>query len=267
MNRNEARTFLRTVEDMRSLQLFLRGTAGQRTLMFWIDAERYRRVTRKEHRRFSFREIQAKYLRSGSPWELPEIMKWASLCGVSRQGERESSFRIPKNLTKRMFLSDSSIFSENVFLPVQKMALERLSSYWLPKYIQHKKILFKVIAEKRGISVTDLILQNRSISPILEDDDKLSTTSSEQDIDNSLLKLCAVSSSESREEKLEEWRQWFWAGVDGPAEDGHKIMPPHDMPMELQLSGGVNNMILVFNLKDCQILFCCCSSVIISSSL
>ena len=218
-------------------------------LMFWIDAERYRRVTKKEHRRFSFREIQAKYLRSGSPRELPEIMKWASLCGGSPQGERKSSFRIPKSITKRMYLSDSSIFSENAFIPGQKMALERLSGYWVPKFIQHKKIIRKLIAEKRGVCA-HLKAQKRGIFPIPELDMQVSRTSSEQEIDDFMEAQC-VSSSESititdeeiRQQKLQEWKSWFWAEIDSQTGSEHKMEPPKDMPLELRQLGGVSTEI------------------------
>ena len=243
---DEARAFLGTVEDMCSFHVFLRGTAGQKILLYWIDAERYRRVTKREHRRFAFREIQATYLRSGSPRELPEIIKWASLCGWTPQGDRSSSFTIPKSITKRMYISDSSLFSENVFLTGQKMALERLSIYWVPKYIQHKKILRKLIAEKRGVC-SEFRAETRLFSPVPELDNPVSRTRSEQEIDDFMEAQC-VSSTESvtetdeeiRARKLEEWKKWFWEGVDSQTGSETKVEPPEDMPLELRQLGGVS---------------------------
>ncbi|KAJ7337078.1 regulator of G-protein signaling [Desmophyllum pertusum] len=242
---DEARAFLGTVEDMCSFHVFLRGTAGQKILLYWIDAERYRRVTKREHRRFAFREIQATYLRSGSPRELPEIIKWASLCGWTPQGDRSSSFTIPKSITKRMYLSDSSLFSENVFLTGQKMALERLSIYWVPKYIQHKKILRKLIAEKRGVC-SEFRAETRRFSPVPELDNPVSRTRSEQEIDDFMEAQC-VSSTESvtetdeeiRARKLEEWKKWFWEGIDSQTGSEAKVEPPEDMPLELRQLGGI----------------------------
>lgn len=248
MDRDEARAFLGTIKDMHKFLIFLRGTAGQKILLFWIDAERYRRVTMKEHRRFAFREIQAKYLRSGSPRELPEIIKWTSLCGGTLQPGRTSSFKFPKSITKRMYLSDSSIFSENVFIPGQKMALERLSSYWVPKYIQHKKIIRKLIAEKRGVH-SEFRAETRHFSPVPEVDNPVSKTSSEQEIEqeiNDFMEAQCISSTESltddeiRAQKLEEWKRWFWEGIDYQTGSEPKVEPPKNMPVALRQLGGVS---------------------------
>lgn len=246
---DQARTYLGTVEGMRSFHLFLRGTAGQKILFFWIDAERFRRIIKKEHRRFAFRDIQAKYLRSGSPRELPEIMKWASICGGAPGLERKSSFKFPKSVTKRMYLSDSSIFSENVFTPGQKMALERLISYWVPKYIEHKKIIRKRINEKR---CRQLVFRpnTRRFSPVPEADHEIPVckTKSEEEMDDFMDAQC-VSSTESvtetdeeiRARKLEEWKRWFWEGIDdNQTGSGVKVELPEDMPLELRQLGGVS---------------------------
>ena len=242
---------------MRSFHRFLRGTTGQNVLFFWIDAERFRRVTKKEHRRFAFRDIQTKYLRSGSPRELPEIMKWAGICGGAPDLERKSSFKFLKSVINRMYLSDASIFSENVFVPGQKMALERLISYWVPKFIEHKKIIRRLIEEKRRrqsalqLRQSGLQLNPRWFSPVQEEVDKenpVSQTKSEEEMDDFMEAQC-VSSSESvvetedeiRARKLEEWKRWFWDGID-EYETGNedKVEPPKDMPVELLRLGGVS---------------------------
>ena len=234
---------------MRNFHRFLGGTTGQNILFFWIDAERFRRVTKREHRRFAFRDIQAKYLRSGSPRELPEIMKWASICGGASDLERKSSFKFPKSVINRMYLSDASIFSENVFIPGQKMALERLISYWVPKFIEHKKNIRRLIEEKRRHQ-SELQLNPRLFSPIQEEVDEevpVSQTKSEEEM-NDFMEAQCVSSTESvveteeeiRARKLEEWKRWFWDGID-ENETGNedKVEPPKDMPMELLRLGGV----------------------------
>lgn len=238
MDLHEAKTFLGTVEDMCRFQIFLRGTAGHKILLYWIDAERYRWVTKKEHRRFAYREIQAKYLQNGSPRELPESLKWVNICG------RTSSFKYPRSITDRMPLSGLSIFSENIFIPGQKMALQRLSSYWVPKYIQHKKIIRKLIAEKRGVQL-EFSAETRRFSPVPEADNPVSRASSEQEMDDFMEAQC-VSSTESvtdeeiRARKLEEWKRWFWEGTDSRAGSATKIEPPDDMPLELRQLGGVS---------------------------
>lgn len=244
---DQARTYLKKVEDLGSFHRFLRGTAGQKILHFWIDAERFRRVTKKEHRRFAFRDIQAKYLRNGSPRELPEIMKWASICGGASELERKSSFKFPKSVTKQMYLSDVSIFSENVFMPGQKMALERLISYWVPKFIEHKKILRKLIEEKRRRQ-SWVISGTRRLSPVPEvsQDISVSKTKSQEEIDD-FMEAQRVSSTESvseteiRARKLEEWKRWFWEGIDeNQTGSDVKVEPPEDMPLELRQLGGVS---------------------------
>lgn len=246
---DQTRTYLGTVEGMRTFHRFLRGTSGQKILLFWIEAERFRRVTKKEHRRFVFRDIQAKYLRSGSPRELPEIMKWISICGGTPDLERKSSFKFPKSVSRRMYLSDASIFSGNVFIPGQRMALERLISYWVPKYIEHKKRLEKFIEEKRcGQSV--FRPEIRRFSPVrkVEQEIPLSKTKSPEEIDE-FMEAQRVSSTESvteteeeiRARKLKEWKRWFWEGVDyNLAGSDDQVEPPDDMPLELRRLGGVS---------------------------
>ena len=241
MDVHEARSFLGTLEDMCKFQIFLRGTAGHKILLYWIDAERYRCVTKKEQRRFAYREIQAKYLQSGSPKELPESLKFVSICGPT------TSFKFLNSGTGPVHPSGLSIFSENIFIPGQKMALQRLSSYWLPKFIQHKKIIRKLIAEKRGAQMERSAESSRfSPDTELEEDNPVPRTSSaEQEMDDFMEAQC-VSSTESvaeeeiRARKLEEWKRWFWEGIDSRTGSETKIELPDDMPLELRQLGGVS---------------------------
>ena len=240
MDLHEVRTFLGTLGDMCKFQIFLRDTAGHKILFYWIDAERYRCVTKKEHRRFAYREIQAKYLQSGSPKELPESLKFVSICGPT------TSCKLPKTGTEQMYPSSLSIFSENIFIPGQKMALQRLGSYWLPKFIQHKKIIRKLIAQKRGAQ-SGFSAKTRSLPPIpeLEKNNPVFRTSAEEEMDD-FMEAQRVSSTESvddeeiRARKLEEWKRWFWEGTDSRAGSETKIEPPDDMPLELRQLGGVS---------------------------
>ena len=123
------------------------------------------------------------------------------------------------------------------------MAMQRLSSYWLPKFIQHKKIIRKLIAEKRGVQ-SEHSAVTRRISPVPEDN-PVSKANSEQEMDDFMEAQC-VSSTESvtdeeiRTRKLEEWKSWFWEGTDSRAGSETKIEPPENMPMELRQLGGVS---------------------------
>ena len=148
-----------------------------------------------------------------------------------------------------MYLSDASIFSENVFIPGQKMALERLISYWVPKFIEHKKKIRRLIKEKR-LRQSGLQLSPRRFSFVQEVNDEVpfSKTEFEDEMDDFMAAQC-VSSTESvmetedeiRARKLEEWKRWFWDGVDEnePANED-EVEPPKDMPEELLRLGGVS---------------------------
>lgn len=127
------------------------------------------------------------------------------------------------------------------------MALERLSSYWVPKYIQHKKIIRRLIAEKRGVH-SEFKAETRRFSPVPEVDNQenpVSKTSSEQEIDDFMEAQC-VSSTESLTDeeilaqKLDEWKRWFWEGIDSQTGSEPKFEPPKDMPLELRQLGGVS---------------------------
>ena len=129
------------------------------------------------------------------------------------------------------------------------MALERLISYWVPKYIEHKKRLEKFIEEKRcGQSV--FRPEIRRFSPVrkVEQEIPLSKTKSQEEIDE-FMEAQRVSSTESvtemeeeiRARKLEEWKRWFWEGVDyNLTGSDDQVEPPDDMPLELRRLGGVS---------------------------
>ena len=63
-------------------------------------------------------------------------MKWQVTHGFT-------SAKIPER--KPTILSTSqkaerSLFSQDIFLPMQRMVVERLHSYWVPQYIAHKEV-------------------------------------------------------------------------------------------------------------------------------
>ena len=68
---------LSRVSGMRKFRAFLEKTAGEKALLFWLDAERFRKNTHypEEHRAL-FRQIEAKYFKHGGMLELPEHAKW-----------------------------------------------------------------------------------------------------------------------------------------------------------------------------------------------
>lgn len=51
----------------------------------------------------------------------------------------------------------------------------------------------------------------------------------------------SVSETEIRARKLEEWKRWFWEGIDENQTGSEvKVEPPEDMPLELRQLGGVS---------------------------
>lgn len=176
-------------------------------------------------------------------------MKWASLCGVSDDLGKRSSFKFPKSVINRMYLSDASIFAENVFVCGQKMAVDRLVCYWVPKFIQHKKKIRGILEEKR-LRQSLCLSQTKTLKPVSEVVPEITVTkhASQEEIDTFMEAQC-VSSSESvgekddeiRARRLEEWKRWFWEGVDEdiPSENEKVVELPEDMPEELRQLGGV----------------------------
>ena len=111
---------------MQNFRYYTKGTVGECILSFWFEAERFRRHTKPELRRFVFREIQYKYLTSGAAFEVPDAIKWR-VYGEELAGKLLK--KIPKNI---------SIFSEDIFVSAQGLIVENLYRYWVPKYILHR---------------------------------------------------------------------------------------------------------------------------------
>ena len=74
--------WLGRISGMNRFRRFLAQTTGERSLAFWLDAERFRKSASKEvdeeHRNL-FRQMEAKYFKYGASMELPEHAKWPAL--------------------------------------------------------------------------------------------------------------------------------------------------------------------------------------------
>ena len=237
---------------------------GERILSFWLEAERFQRHIEREQRRSVFCELQEKYLKSGSPLELPEIMKWKVLCGGTTNVNKDLFFRFQQRFPRAKDKAGSSISSNNVFREVQAMILDRLSSYWLPKYILHRAIVRQRVSQKwrqsvplKGAedesgghkSVAGVVLEVLKNQKQVEEQAKQSANlTTQQEIDE-FMENSRVSSAESVDEqgpadaekerlkRLDQWWQWFWGPVDGNEGEVLELLP--DLPPSMHKLGGV----------------------------
>ncbi|XP_065055598.1 regulator of G-protein signaling protein-like [Rhopilema esculentum] len=113
------------VLSMQRLKAFFHESAGECLMSFWLAAERFRRQTTSECRRFLIREIQDKYIRQGAWLELQESIKtkFASCLDHLVDGSHEEA---------------TASVNGDLLTPCQDMALSCLTSYWLPKYLSHR---------------------------------------------------------------------------------------------------------------------------------
>ena len=148
---------------MQNFRYYTKGTMGERILNFWCEAETFRRHTKSELRRFVFREIQFKYLTNGSAFEVPDAIKWRIY------GDESTSKRL-KNISRNL-----SIFSENIFESAQKLVVENLYKYWVPKYILHRCREIATTFQQRRLSRATVakhlkeIVKNQPLSTVKED--------------------------------------------------------------------------------------------------
>lgn len=126
---------------MQNFRHYTKGTVGECILNFWREAEKFRRDTKRELRRFVFREIQFKYLTNGSAFEVPDAIKW-KVYGDESKG-RLSVKKVPKDL---------SIFAEDIFVAAQDSVIESLRVYWVPKYILHRCREIATVFRQRRLS-------------------------------------------------------------------------------------------------------------------
>ncbi|XP_070576082.1 uncharacterized protein [Ptychodera flava] len=159
------------VSGMRRFRSFLSSTVGSKVYQFWLDAEEFRRLPRfdTEKHRTMFRQIQSKYFRSGAALELPENAKWVAFSdtgdspgqnvlerlSVRREGapqhrrQRRGSIvgtgvEFTGRLRAASIYGDDriSIFTNNVFVPMQKFLMQTLRTYWLPRFVIHCKLIW-----------------------------------------------------------------------------------------------------------------------------
>lgn len=197
---------------------------GERILNFWQDAERYRRQVKPENRRYVFREIQNKYLKGGAPFELTDTMKWMSMCGGVR-GIEARSFTAPSELSKKLCGKNIAVFSENIFMPLQKLVIKRLRTYWVPKFVLHReKIRKRVKAGWRSIKAGTVIDKENEEKALklaaMKEVAKIKAEQAEKNYVDYYMEVHKVVSEESldeieikNEEKrqlMERWKEWFW---------------------------------------------------------
>ena len=113
---------------MQRFKAFLDGSAGEKILLFWLAAERYRRQTAPECRRFALRVIQEKFVRQGACLELPNCIKSSFISNSETWAGNGKSMATFKDTTS------------DVLIAPQSMALAALTSYWLPKYLSHRSL-------------------------------------------------------------------------------------------------------------------------------
>ncbi|XP_048577113.1 uncharacterized protein LOC5521613 isoform X2 [Nematostella vectensis] len=228
---------LGSVEDMHAFHRYIRGTMGERCLAFWIDAERYRRHTKPDQRRVVFREIQQKYLRGGAPFELTEMMKWKSVCG-GLEGLDTKSFTSPKEVAKHICATDHSLFKETIFRPLQALVLDRLKTYWVPKYVLHREKLrlrnndrweksLRVGSLTEGLGPDAAKLKAMRERAAAQEKTKKLETIMDQEAVKEYLELHKVTSDESipdpdheelERQRLERWHERYWGAVDSGEE-------------------------------------------------
>jgi hypothetical protein len=148
---------------MQNFRYYTKGTMGEHILNFWCEAETFRRHTKSELRRFVFREIQFKYLRNGSAFQVPDAIKWR-IYGDESAGKRM------KNVSRNL-----CIFSENIFVSAQELVVENLYKYWVPKYILHRCREIATTFQQRRLSRAIVARQlkeigkNQPLSTVKED--------------------------------------------------------------------------------------------------
>ena len=117
---------------MQRFKAFLHETSGENVVSFWIAAERYRCQTYPECLRFSIREIQDRFIRTGA-WQ-----------------EVQLSVKSKFNDSLKSLFDNSNGFSNasELLVPCQMAAFSSLISYWLPKYLSHRSRIHNHLTNK-----------------------------------------------------------------------------------------------------------------------
>ena len=115
---------LGNVLAMQRFKAFLHQTAGERVIIFWLAAEKYRRQTVRECRRFVLRELQEKFIQQGALLELPACIKSRFKLDLN---ENEAEAIVPSDMTSEALIAS------------QAVAFMSLVEYWVPKYLSHRE--------------------------------------------------------------------------------------------------------------------------------
>ena len=102
-----------SLEKVKAFKQFLHEKAGERNWLFWVDSERVHYLTNPPDKAKWMKQLKSKYLRSGSPLQLP------------------SEVLLELGVTK------SSKITEEALLSTQAVLLEALKTYWYPSFLVH----------------------------------------------------------------------------------------------------------------------------------
>lgn len=130
---------LGNVLAIQRLKAFLHESAGDCIFSFWLAIERYRRQTPPECLRFVIRDIQDKFIRQGAWLELPECFK--------------SSFKSCLDQVSNKSTCKIDVINSDLLTSCQDLAFASLTSYWVPKYLAHKRLRKSRVKQKWRLSL------------------------------------------------------------------------------------------------------------------
>ncbi|XP_072051983.1 uncharacterized protein [Amphiura filiformis] len=160
--------WLGRVSGMNRFRRFLAQTTGERSLAFWLDAERFRKSAKddqdEEHRKL-FRQMEARYFKFGASMELPEHAKWPAFSTqreskpsptpptklitalTTGQRQRRQSYFVGGGVEVEtrlpggsLYGDDQSVVCRDAFVVIQGFILKTLQNYWVPRFIIHCKM-------------------------------------------------------------------------------------------------------------------------------
>lgn len=102
-----------SLEKVKAFKQFLHEKAGERNWLFWVDSERVHYLTNPPDKAKWMKQLKSKYLRNGSPLQLP------------------SEVLLELGVTK------SSKITEEALLSTQAVLLGALKTYWYPSFLVH----------------------------------------------------------------------------------------------------------------------------------
>ena len=129
---------------MQKMKAFLHNSIGENTVLFWLDAERYRRQTEPECLRFAIKEIQDKYIIYGALLEVQESIKIELNASLKRESD----------------CSNKNAKASEILVSCQDIAFSSLISYWLPKYLAHRSHKIKSLKAKKLVDTQETALKD-----------------------------------------------------------------------------------------------------------